>query len=220
MFLTTAPRRPEIDEYAIKFLVGLIALALPALEYCLVPGGIDSISASFWYTSTLPPTHGLWARNVFVGLLFAIAGLLLTYNGKDATEMWLTKLAALAALLIAMFPCACGCEEREILPHVHTASATVMFAVLAVFCYRFMRRAWRKRKVESVAQVRAGIYAACMVGMIVAIALFIAEAADRVVIADQVFWAEAIGLVSFGISWLTASHWVPGINAQRRPLFA
>ena len=220
MFLTSAPRGPEIDEYAIKFLIGTIALALPALEYCLVPGGIDSISASFWYTSQLPPTHGLWARNVFVGLLFAIAGLLMTYNGRDAIEMWLTKLAALAAVLIAMFPCACGCQEREILPHVHTASATAMFAVLAVFCWRFMRRAWSKRSVEPVAQLRAGIYAACMLGMIAAIALFAAEATGRIVLADQIFWAEAIGLVSFGISWLTASHWLPGISRQRKPLFA
>ena len=113
MFLTSAPRGPEIDEYAIKFLIGTIALALPALEYCLVPGGIDSISASFWYTSQLPPTHGLWARNVFVGLLFAIAGLLMTYNGRDAIEMSLTKLAALAAVLIVMFPCGAAARSAR-----------------------------------------------------------------------------------------------------------
>lgn len=219
MFLTSAPRRREIDEYAIKCLIGMIALALPVAELCLVPGGIDSISASFWYAST-PPLMGLWARNVFVGLLFAIAGLLLTYNGQSAWEMWLTKVAAAAAILIAMFPCACGCKEREILPLVHTGAAAAMFGVLAVFCCWFTARAWRKREKEPVALVRAAIYLLCLGGMLVAIALFGVEAWGRNVIVDQVFWAETIGLVSFGISWLTASHWVPGINAQRKPLFA
>ena len=47
-------------------------------------------------------------------------------------------------------------------------------------------------------------------GMIVSIGLFIASAVggDEVL----VFWGETVGLVSFGISWLTASRVLPLIT--------
>ena len=122
MHIVGPPRRPEIDEYAIKFIVGAIALSLPWIEIGLTNGSITSISASFWESDP-------WPRNVLVGFLFAIAAFLLAYNGKSEVEMWLAKIASLAALGVAMFPCGCDDAAHEIIPHVHTISAAVMFAV-------------------------------------------------------------------------------------------
>jgi hypothetical protein len=202
MPLIGAPRRPEIDQSAIKFLIGTIALALPLVEYGLTGGSIQSISDSFWYTP------GLWPRNIFVGFLFAISAFLLAYNGRSEPEMWLGKAASLAAAAIAMFPCGCGDAAREIIPRVHTLSATVMFGVLACFCYIFIRRARAKGHREAL--WRSYIYAACGLGMVVSIVLFMASTRpDHDVL---VFWGEAVGLVSFGISWLTASRVLPGIT--------
>lgn len=217
MNLVGAPRRAEIDEYAIKFLIGLIAFLLPAIELALTRGGITSISQSFWVHPDFWLTQGLWTRNVFVGLLFAIAGLLLTYNGKNEDEMWLTKLASLAALLIAMFPCGCDpAGAHEILPHVHVAAAAAMFLVLAIFCAIFRHRAYAKGHRE--ARWRGRIYTACGIGMLVSLALFIPG-----IVADprRILWAETIGLLSFSFSWLTASHVLPGLNdaAERKYLF-
>lgn len=57
--------------------------------------------------------------------------------------MVLSRVAALAGLGVAMFPCQCHGGE-EIIPYVHYVSAVVMFAVLAYFCIEFYRHARSK----------------------------------------------------------------------------
>jgi hypothetical protein len=206
-----APRTREIDEHAIKFLIGAIAMLLPVIEFGLTSGSITSISASFWFEP------GVWPRNIFVGFLFAISAFLLAYNGRSEIEMWLGKSAALAAAGIAMFPCACGDPSREIIPRIHVLSAGLMFLVLTCFCYIFIQRARKKGYRE--ANVRAFIYALCGIGMIVSILLFIAAAFGYG--EALVFWGETVGLLSFGMSWLTASRVLPYITqpSERVKLF-
>jgi hypothetical protein len=207
---------PEINQYTIKFLIGFVALGLPVVELALSHGAITSISQSYWYPDSP------WTRNLFVGSLIAIAALLASYNGTSREQLWMGKIAALTAVLIALFPCYCGDAAHEILRGVHGASAGVMFAVLAWFCWDFIQRA--KTKLEDSRRVaarrRIAIYRACGVGMVVAVALFAAHFFTK----DErlVFWGETFGLVSFGISWLTASHKLPGITApsEKESLFA
>ena len=199
-----APRRPEIDQYTIKFLVGVIALGLPIVEYLLTAltgDPITSISGSFWAT-------GLWPRNIFVGSLFAVASFLLAYNGLSETEMWLAKVASLCALGVAMFPCGCAPVGKEIVPGVHLLSAALLFVVLGWFCVIFMRRADGKGHRE--ARWRARIYLLGTAGFAVALALFIAYLVTKREI--FVLWSETVGLVSFGVSWLTASRVLPVIT--------
>jgi len=210
---TTWP--PEINQYTIKFLIGFVALSLPVVELVLSRGAITSISQSYWY----PDSH--WSRNVFVGSLFAIAALLAGYNGTSSKQLWLGKVAALAAVLISMFPCNCGDDAHEIVKGVHAASAGILFAVLAWFCWDFIERAKTKLNDDrrTAASRRIVIYRACGVGMVIAIALFVAHAVTKE--ERLVFWGETFGLVSFGFSWLTASHKLPGIThpSEKETLF-
>ena len=205
------PRRPEINQYAIKFIIGAIAFSLPIIEWFLTGHGLTSISQSFWWPDP-------WPRNFFVGFLFAISALLLSYNGQTEVEMWLTKVASLAGFLIAMFPCACDPPETEIIPHLHEASAAVMFLVLAAFCYIFMRRAHAKGHRE--ARWRSYIYAVSGAGTIVGFVLFAIYLWSRK--DPLLLYGEWAGLASFGVSWLTASHVLPVINraSEQRSLFA
>jgi uncharacterized membrane-anchored protein YitT (DUF2179 family) len=203
MLLIGAPRRPEIDQYTIKFLIGAIALALPFIELALTRGSITSISASFW---VLDPD--VWPRIIFVGFLFAISAFLLAYNGLSETEMWLGKVASVSALGVALFPCACEDKTREIFGGVHLALAGSLFIVLAWFCVIFMRRA--KAKGNREAQWRAAIYKVCGWGMVASAVLFIARAITKQEV--LAFWGETVGLVSFGASWLTASRVLPVIT--------
>jgi hypothetical protein len=203
MLLLGAPRRPEIDQYTIKFLIGASALTLPFIELALTRGSITSISAAFWI-----PDPDVWPRIIFVGFLFAISAFLLAYNGLSEREMWLGKAACASALGVALFPCACEDKTREIIGGVHLASAAVLFIVLAWFCVIFMRRA--KIKGHREARWRAAIYMLCGWGMVASAVLFIARAITKQ--EDLAFWGETIGLVSFGISWLTASRVLPVIT--------
>ena len=206
---------PEINQYTIKSLIGFVALALPLVELVLSDGDITSISQSYWYPDSP------WTRNVFVGALISIAALLAGYTGTSRQQLWFGKVAACMAVLIAFFPCGCGDAAHEIIIGVHGASAGILFAVLAWFCWDFIRRAKTKlgdsRRVA--ASRRIVIYRACGVGMLVAVALFAAHffmKNERLV-----FWGETFGLLSFGVSWLTASHKLPGVTApsERESLF-
>ena len=148
------PTKPEIDHRTLKLLVGVIALSLPSLTSFLAHPKIASISESYH--------RGGWAQSIFVGFLFAIAAFLLAYNGLSRSEMVLSKVAAVGALGVALFPCFCGCHA-ETIPYVHFASAAVMFLILAYFCYVFYGRARGKGHTE--ANRRAFVYAASGVGL-------------------------------------------------------
>ena len=148
--MISSPRRFEIDHRTMKLIVGLIALSLASLANFFSTSPLESISASYH--------EGDWPRNIFVGFLYAIATFLLAYNGKSTLEMVLSKVAALAALGVAMFPCECG-GYPEIIPRLHAISAAVMFLILTAFCAIFYLRARAKGHAE--ANRRAYIYAAC-----------------------------------------------------------
>jgi hypothetical protein len=202
-----APSAPEIDHRTLKLIVGLVALSLAGLTRLLAGTAIDSISASYY--------AGGWSQAIFIGFLFAIASFLLAYNGLSRVEMISSKVAAAAALGVALFPCGCD-GHREIVPYVHGLSAAVMFLILTYFCYSFYRRA--RSKGHPQAQARAAIYAVCGLTILVSILALTLDhfihGALRAMIPRLTFYGEATGLSAFGISWLTASHILPVLTRR------
>jgi hypothetical protein len=201
------PEKPEIDHRTLKLLVGLIALTLANLTALFASKSITSISASYYEAG--------WSQSIFIGFLFAIAAFLLAYNGLSRSEMLLSKVAAAAALGVALFPCDCDGHE-ELVPHVHFSSAAVMFLVLAYFCYVFYQRARAKGHIE--AKRRAAIYALCGVAILASIAALVidtlAGGALSAKVPRLVFYCERTGLVAFGVSWLTASRILPVLTSR------
>ena len=204
--MSLVPQREEIDHRTIKLLVGVIALTLAGLTSYFAGGGITSISASYHV--------GGWANSIFVGFLFAIAALMLAYNGLSTREMVLSKIAAVAAFGVALFPCQCD-NRDEVLPYVHAASATILFLILAYFCYIFYSRARQKARDQgnAPANARAIIYVVCGITIITSILVIAVDAllggALTAKVARLVFYAERAALMAFGISWLTASRVLP-----------
>jgi hypothetical protein len=200
----TTPRRPEIDERTMKLIVGVIAIAMPVLTQALAFGELESISASYYEDGP--------SRVIFIGFLFAIAAFLLAYNGFWNSEMICSKVAALAALCVALFPCTCGHVVQ--IPYVHYIAAGAMFAILVFFCYCFYKRALAKGHVQ--ARARAGIYATCAAVMVIAMVVLALHAVGFVHGSPRiVFWGECACLVAFGVSWLTSSKTVPAITAPQ-----
>ena len=201
------PQREEIDHHTIKLLIGVIALSLATLTSYFAGGTITSVSAAYY--------EGGWAQSILVGFLFAIAAFLLAYNGLSTREMVLSKIAAVAALGVALFPCKCGNRE-QIIPYVHAVSATTMFVVLAYFCYVFYRRARQKGYAQ--ANARAFIYAVCGVVIIISIVVIAFDALSGGLLSAQVarlvFYGERAALMAFGVSWLTASRVLPLLSRE------
>lgn len=201
------PKKAEVDHRTLKLLVGVIALSLGSLTNMFASAPLPSISASYH--------EGGWSQTFFVGFLFAIAAFMLAYNGKSRREMILSKVAAIAALGVAMFPCKCG-DKVELVEHVHGVSAAVMFLILTYFCYLFFQRAKKKGRREAVR--REVIYASCGVVIVASILVLALDAATgnhiRDVIPRLTFYGETAALIAFGISWLTASRTLPLITSQ------
>jgi hypothetical protein len=206
MVLHRKTKRPEIDHRTIKLMVGTIAIVLAFVEWGLAGQSLDSISASYHANR--------WSRDVFVGSEFAIAAYLAAYNGEEFLEMVLSRVAAVAALGVALFPCKCG-SHPEAVGNLHFYAAGAMFGVLAVFCGIFCVHAWKKREKYRRARGRAVFYAACGVAIIVSMAIPLVDHWTGDKLGEQfprlVFWCEFAGLFAFGSSWLTASHVLPGV---------
>ena len=201
------PEREEIDHRTIKLLVGVIALSLASLTSFFAGTSITSISASYY--------EGGWSQSIFVGFLFAIAAFLLAYNGLSTREMVLSKVAAVAALGVALFPCRCD-NRDEIVPYVHSLSAAAMFLILAYFCYLFYQRALEKGYAQ--AKARGIIYAVCGIVMLVSILVLAIDAFSDGSLSAKVvrltFYGERAALMAFGISWLTASRVIPVLTRE------
>jgi hypothetical protein len=196
----------EIDHHTLKLMVGLIALTLANITAFFAATPLESISASYH--------EGGWSRDIFVGFLFAIGAFLVAYNGVDSKEFILAKVAAMAAMGVAMFPCRCE-DHEEILPYVHIVSAAVMFLVLAGFCWVFYNRARAKRRRQ--ADWRSYAYATCGLVILAAVGILVFDGVTKGSISSSVerltFYGERASLIAFGISWLVASRVLPIITA-------
>lgn len=205
-----APQRQEIDHRTIKLLVGVVAIAIAPLTHAFARTRLASISASYYESG--------WSQSIFIGFLFAIAALLLAYNGYSRVEMISSKVAAVASLGVALFPCQCDTHTEQV-PHAHGLFAAIMFMILAYFCYAFRQRAKEKHYAQATA--RAAIYTACGIVIVVVIIVLAFNDLSGDVLRRSVprltFYGETVGLVAFGVSWLTASRVLPFItNADDR----
>lgn len=230
----------SLDVRTLRLLIGGIAIGLAILVQAVSPWPLTSISGSYF--------SGDWPRNFFVGCLFFIAGFLIAYNGEQRIEAWLSKIAAIAAIGVATFPCDCAVEAKrrgtamlqclgentdrypdvsqclmrfQEIKGVHYTSALVMFGILAAFCYIFYARAKKKEdERRTAARRRMIVYSTSLVLIVLAIVALLIDyfSGGRISTAwpTFVFWGEFVGLVSFGTSWITASHVVPGLAHEQR----
>ncbi len=93
------------DYRALRLLMGLIALSLSPIVWYKAGEQLGSISA--YYHSG--------AHDLFVGLLFVVAAFLWAYNGRTIWQGRMSKIAGLAAILVATYPTACDgpCTKEE-----------------------------------------------------------------------------------------------------------
>ena len=217
--MTAASPPPAIFNYQLqRAMIGVTALALPVLVFIFGCSDLTSISASYHSNS----------RDIFVGCLVGVGCLMFPYRGKrgdHSGEFWASKIAAVAALLVALVPTDCpqddepgyaclvdaACDAGN--PGLHFGAAVVVFVCLGALCVIFRARA--KKKDTPASRARASIYAAC-IGVILAGAALIVV--DKTVGAfdTAVFWGEAVMLAAFACAWLTASQLLY-LRPKRRP---
>jgi hypothetical protein len=206
MKLEEIANRHEIEFRTIRLIVGLVAISLAGLTSLFAKTPLSSISASYY--------EGGWSQSIFIGFLFAIAAFMIAYNGRTRTQFVLSKVAAVAALTIALFPCSCGHHPVGKV-NIHGIAGVTMFLDLTCFCYIFLRRALEKGHAR--AKARVVIYVICGVVMTASILVEVIDHFMGGTISAQIprltFYCETFSLIGFGVSWLTASRILPLLTA-------
>lgn len=210
----------------IRTVVGLLGVALPTvllLADWLLLGGEAELrgSLSAYYHSP--------ARDVFVGILFVVGVLLMTYlaGQRDTWDFWLSLVAGLAALGVALLPTPrpglpeaarrCGEEPRppgcsgvqqalgETLTGVlHFVLAAIFILCLAAMCFLFARRAARHDGAVGVARLLRGA------GVVILLAVAwagVGSLADIEVDGlEALYLGEVVAIYAFGLCWFVTGR--------------
>jgi Animal haem peroxidase len=211
---------------AVQLLIGAVALLFgPVLVvgYWITGGSGLGPSMSSYYHSDL--------RDVFVGMLFALALLFATYHfhpivwpppvrSRDTAapkpkpdvsyrvDNWLANAAGVAAVLLALFP-----TNKN--PHgdpaggnqtVHSLFGATMFLLLALFAgWRFRKSSGRLTPEK---RLRNRVYLGCGVLMLVFLGFFAYRDALFPGVPDEIgTLSEMLALCVFAISWLLKSDY-------------
>lgn len=196
-----------------RLMIGATTILLPIwlLVFCK---DLPSISDSY---------HS-GARDLFVGVLIGVGVLLIPYRGRqgeDPRESWLAKLGGISAIVVAVIPTECpgvddvnyscliesACGSANNL--IHFSAAAVLFGCMLYISAIFNNRARKKAAVKNNARAgkRSLVYKLCVTGMSMGFVIAILNALEIKILGDTtLFWAEFVMLVSFSVSWLTASQ--------------
>jgi hypothetical protein len=138
----SANERLVFNFRTLRLIIGALAFAFPCAVIALSGKITTSISASY---------HEVQTRNVFVGFLFIIGALLVSYKGhrvvvanNEGSKAWVlakryqedlvSLLGGIAAIATALFPTTCDTCTPDVIGHVHTTGAVIMFAAVVYFC--------------------------------------------------------------------------------------
>lgn len=201
----------------IRNLCGLLGVLLPWLA--LFAAGIVNPHPSEQWWWSISATY--YQCPALVGILTPASLVLITYQGYDKLDAWVTTLSGICGLGIVLFPChVCWIADGaavgffqlpiEISNILHTIFAVLFFCLLAFNSYYLFTKTgsaqMTPRKI-----LRNRIYKVCGMGMIVTI-LVLAVLMLTDVPGYKTMIAEIVLLHFFGISWLVKGEAFPWLN--------
>ncbi|MBT8062059.1 MAG: DUF998 domain-containing protein [Xanthomonadales bacterium] len=192
-----------ISYLLLRKLIGLLGCALPfvlAIGAWLISGMDVQPSISDYYHTVM--------RDMFVGILFAIAIFMLSYRGYEPADDRAGDIACISAIFVALFPVAPlnPTPAQEVLGTLHYISAAVFFLTLAYFSLVLFTKSDPTIPPTPRKIVRNRVYRICGWTIIACLALIVLVgnfASAPVKQLDPVFWLEALAIIAFGFSWLT-----------------
>ncbi|KPK87894.1 MAG: hypothetical protein AMS27_01055 [Bacteroides sp. SM23_62_1] len=205
---------PRVISYlTLRKAVGILGISLPVIVVVgsVIFGGCEGIQSSIsnYYHTNM--------RNIFVGILCAIALFLFAYKGYDKRDAFAGTMACIFALGVAFFPtslpepllpCMPYPFENQIISSIHFISAGGFFLVIAyfsIFLFTIKDENPTRMKLK-----RNKLYRICsyiILGAILLIAIYAIclrfNSCHGIQRYNPIFWLETIALWAFGISWLT-----------------
>ena len=191
----------KINTIRLRAMLGWLAILLPWIV-ALLGGGIpQSISITYYGSTTITP---------FMIILGSCSFLLISYNGYTKVDDILLTLAGIFGLGICLFPCyhsayeICGTFNlpADINQALHVICAIVFFAILSYNSFFLFTKGENQPTKNK--KIRNIIYRVCGAGMLASFMLLLLPSFDI-----QVWLVEAIALFFFGISFLTKADIYP-----------
>ena len=205
-----------ISYLTLRKAVGILGIMLPFL----LMTGFKIVNPDCSFPPSISHFYYTDMGNLFVGTLCAVALFLFCYNGHDKADLVAAKLAAVFAILTAMFPTnfdaftpATECsrirnEDPNVVSNlIHYVSAALLFSTFAFFSLVQFTKTNKRGTVGEQKQKRNTVYRICgwiIVLSITSIALigFVDDWYEKLEKFKPTFVLETIALIAFGFSWL------------------
>jgi hypothetical protein len=220
-----APDEALISYQQLRMFIGLLGLCLSLMlfltTFLLHDQSPFKVSISHYYYS--------FGHVIFVGTLCIMGGLFGTYKGKRQYENMVSNLCGILAVLVAVFPtkfegyggnmyiCIENENYKNWFSYVHYASAGLLFALFAVYCFVFFPQTDEKPKTpdEILKKKRRDIYyricgwgiivSILCIGMIAILDISKDKVASSVFLTYSTLIFETTSLFFFSTSWLLKS---------------
>jgi len=236
-------RRPDRNQLIVSYMflrqtVGWIGTLLPIV--LLVGNAISSATprptsmSGYYYTDM---------RNIFVGSLCALGVFLGAYEGYDNVDRWLTNIAGLGAIGVALFPTTPAVPHlsttQQVVGDMHLVFAAVTFIALGLMALRFAKGGETPPGLSTMDQIRYGLgfgkpSAASppqhdtrdnvvyhVSGITILSCVILAAASNLLPASVKAHWPllfifEAVAVFAFGVSWFVKGRTIRGIQARIR----
>ncbi len=201
-----------ISELTLRKAVGLLGVALPVIVAmgCWLRGGCTTLESS------ISAYYGTDMRDVFVGILFAIALFMFSYRGYEWRDEVAGKVACVCALGVALFPVT---SSVTWVPGVHLTLAALLFVTFSYFSLCLFTRTDSPGHLSPQKVWRNRVYIVCGIAMLAFIAFigvyYLFGTGTWLARLEPVFWLESFALWAFGISWGVKGEAIPRLNDPR-----
>jgi hypothetical protein len=200
--------------------VGAVALALPLILWQVGKhwAGIsieDANSMSGYYNEVGPTGRSM--RDVFVGGLFFMGGVMLLYKGFSRLEDWLLNVAGVGSIVVALVPTAARGVPSPSRFTVHGFAAYTAFACMAVVCWVCSKSTLREMDPDKRKYWR-GTYGFFSAVMLIAPAIAVVLKAIGTDYNAFTFRLEWMGLAAFGAYWIAKSVEISQTEADKKAL--
>ncbi len=209
------------SSFKLRQTIGVLGMLLPGLLWfslVLFEGVAEVLPSISHYYFTRSGT-------IFTATLIVLATFLLIFKDDDKLEFWLSTLAGLFALFVAIFPTdnlvdrCCDLDVKHAItflsgdisginPRVlfHYVSAGLFFLCLAFMSFIIFPRSEESGHDKNAKNRRKIIYRVCAVVMVVSILIILLNYNDSDANSwynrnQMTFWLEVIAVEAFGISW-------------------
>ena len=191
--------------FSMRRAIGILGMSFPFILVfgSMLVGKSDAIqySISTYYHTPM--------RDIFVGIICAIAVFLFSYRGYDWKDNLAGHLGCVFALGVAFLPCTNGNLQSPIVGDLHWISAAFFFSVLIFYSLYLFPKTHKGRPKSEQKKSRNKVFKICGYLMLACMLLvfiymqFLEDQWPGLKKLNPVFWLESIILVLFGISWLT-----------------